>query len=639
MKPLYFTGCDIGSEFVHSVTLDMNNKIVVAPKSLMHFGNPVLSIKKIIKDNEKKGVSKKNSIFAFTGSGGEVFSKLIKAPYFYDSQTIPIGANYISPDAKYIFHIGSKDPYFFEIVETHKKSFHNDQELKGQNKVLDKSGLDDFRVFIPDFGTGTKCGGGSGILLNKQCRRLFSDQVKNRKDMQDTMEEMYKEAYKSALKSNKNIDVGGRCGVVIQSDMIHLQNSGENINNILRGLFERIAKNYKADVIRVRSLDKNQKAVITGGVGFNDLIVQLLEKNIGIKIEKPKNFEKVGAIGTALKLKSLFLENQIKDFGDLGRIDKVVEAEKKNITYAAPLSSYVKFVKVHEEKPIKKMGDLVIFNDKKDSIDCVMGVDGGSTTTKAVILDEHDMTPVCEICIETHGRPLQAAQRIFKDIKKYYKNQLKINAVAYTGSSGAFYFRLFTKNSGEDSTDLLIDEITCHAIGVKNFDKNVDTIFELGGQDAKFTLFSNDGTVKKAKMNLSCMAGTGQTMQNMVKMIGLDFDEFEKLALKSKRTPVVDETCGVFTEAGIARLVALGLPKEEIAAAIAYGFIGGYINKFVGNEKFGEYISAQGGPFKNLACLAALASHTKKKINAFPHRQLFGAYGAALAAHKKLHEN
>lgn len=615
MKPLYFTGYDIGSEFIHSATLDMNNKVVVAPKSIMHFGNPAASIKEIIKENKKKGINEKNSIFAFTGSGGNVFSSIIKAPYYFDSQTIPIGANYISPDAKYIFHIGSKDPYFFE-----------------------KSGLEDYKVYVPDFGTGTKCGGGSGILLNKQCRRLFSDEVNHKKGMQETMEEMYTKADESAAKADKDIDVGGRCGVVIQSDMIHLQNSGENMNNILRGLFERVAKNYKADVIRVRNLDKKEKAVITGGVGFNDLIVKFLEKNVEMKIEKPNNFEKVGAIGAALKLKSLFLENKINKSGDIKEINKVIEAEKKNISYTAPLSEFVKYVKIHNEKPIKKAGDLVIFNDKKDKINCVMGVDGGSTTTKAVILNEEDLEPVCEICIETHGRPLQAAQRIFREIREYFKDRLDIRAVAYTGSSGAFYFKLFTQNSKEDSADLLVDEITCHALGVKNFNKNVDTIFELGGQDAKFTMFNKAGEVKKAKMNLSCMAGTGQTMQNMIKMIGLDFDEFEKLALKAKRTPVVDETCGVFTESGISKLVSLGLPKEEVAAAIAYGFIGGYINKFVGNEKFGEYISAQGGPFKNLACLAALASHTKKKINAFPHRQLFGAYGAALAAYKRLQE-
>jgi hypothetical protein len=138
-------------------------------------------------------------------------------------------------------------------------------------------------------------------------------------------------------------------------------------------------------------------------------------------------------------------------------------------------------------------------------------------------------------------------------------------------------------------------------------------------------------------MNLSCMAGTGQTMQNMVEMIGLDItSSFHDHALAAERTPVVDDTCGVFTEAGIARLISLGFPKDEIAAAIAYGFMGGYVNKFIGNEVFGQCASAQGGPFTGKAPLAALAMHTGMEIHAFPHRQLFGALGAALAVHQEI---
>ncbi len=222
---------------------------------------------------------------------------------------------------------------------------------------------------------------------------------------------------------------------------------------------------------------------------------------------------------------------------------------------------------------------------------------------------------------------------------------MDVKAVGYTGSAGSFYYKLFTgKMNGNPCADVLVDEITCHALGVRHYNKNVDTIFELGGQDAKFTIFTqaNNGetsTVKKSKMNLSCMAGTGQTMDNMRKMLGLSREKFEEYAFKARRIPLVDDTCGVFTEAAIAKLVSLGLPKEEIAAAIAYGCLGGYIHKFVGNETFGKCISAQGGPFNSKACLAALALHTNQEINAFPHRQLFGALGAALRAYKNIQNN
>jgi activator of 2-hydroxyglutaryl-CoA dehydratase len=607
----YLVGFDIGSEFVHSVTIDDKNKIVLSLKSIMHFGNPLIAVKKIIDENKKKKIDEKNSLFGFTGSCGVLFSKATNAPYFYDSLTIPLGSNFLDPKSRYIFHLGSKDPYFFE-----------------------KSRAGEYKVHVPDFSTGTKCGGGSGILINKQCNRLFFQEVSNNKNTQEAFEKMYELAIKSAGKSDKNIDVGGRCGVVIQSDMIHLQNSGESIPNIIRGLFERVARNYKSDVVRIRSLNKNFPAIATGGVSLNKCVVDMLKKHLNVNITVPKNSEKVGAIGVALKLREMKEYPKV----NMKNINNVRSMQMENIDYAPPLSKYLHLVKSDKEKEISKYKNLKIFiKDKKKNLSVVMGVDGGSTTTKAVLLDSTRLNPIAEICIETHGRPLEAIQNIFREIKDYFKDRLLIKAVAYTGSSGAFYYKLFTKKGSiNDCSDLVIDEITCHALGVKKFNDNVDTIFELGGQDAKFTIFCKDGSVKKAKMNLSCMAGTGQTMQNMIKMIGLSYDEFEKLALKAKRTPIVDDTCGVFTESGISNLVSIGLPKEEIAAAIAYGFIGGYINKFVGTEKFGDFISAQGGPFNNIACLAALALHTGKEINAFPHRQLFGAYGAAIAAYQRL---
>ncbi|MDX9800510.1 MAG: acyl-CoA dehydratase activase-related protein, partial [Spirochaetia bacterium] len=326
------------------------------------------------------------------------------------------------------------------------------------------------------------------------------------------------------------------------------------------------------------------------------------------------------------------------------KLESVKEAEVKKVKFAPPLSSALHLVHIHEdEKPLfTTEAGLTVFKKPDEKRSVVIGVDGGSTTTKALIADSSTMEILAEICIDTDGRPLEAAQKVFREIKDIYEDNLDIKGITYTGSSGQFYHRLFTNftRSGKDvpgcETDIVKDEITCHAEGVRFFNSDVDTIFECGGQDAKFTVFNPDGTVKKAKMNLSCMAGTGQSMKNMLDMLGLDFKTFRDYALAAKRTPVSDEMCAIFTEADILKLVALGFPVEEVAAATAYGFMGGYANKFVGNEKFGKLASAQGGPFKGKECLASLALHTGAEIHAFPHRQLFGAMGAALVAFNRV---
>ena len=613
----YHIGFDVGSDSVHAVVLDSENNVVFSPQTRAHFGNPTEVLKEVYEDILEKFDEIKS--ISFTGSVGEFIAEKTKTPFFHDTITIPLGASIIAPEAEYIFHVGAKDPYFFE-----KESFEE-------------------KSFVPDHGTGTKCGGGSGILITKQCRRFFeyefpieiTEGVKeNRKIMQEQLNNIFERAEKEISKSKKDIDVGGRCGVVVQSDMIHLQNSGEIVSDILKGMFARIAKNYKSDVIRTRNLDKNKKAIATGGIFANNSIKHMFEEEIGVKINVPEEFQKIGAIGAAVKGKDK--EGKL----DINKIAELSNAEKEKVKTAKPLSSGLNKVKIYDEEKGTKKEDLIIYESKFG--DVVIGLDGGSTTTKAIIADAKTLKIIAEICIYTNGRPLQAAQEIFRQIKKYL-GDITIKGIAYTGSSGAFYHKLFTDNKKEPEKkciDIVKDEITCHAYGVKHFNNKVDTIFELGGQDAKFTLFNKDGTVKKSKMNLSCMAGTGQTMQNMVEMIGLDIkDSFNEYALKAKQTPVVDETCGVFTEAGIAKLIAMGFPKEEIAAAIAYGFMGGYINKFVGNEKFGDYASAQGGPFRGKACLAALALHTGMEIHAFPHRQLFGALGAAIAVKREIEQH
>lgn len=632
----YYVGFDVGSDTVHAAVIDSEGKIVYSPESLMHFGNPIHALKEIYESVLSGLNGQKAAAFAFTGSVGKIISEMKKCPFYFDTIAIPAGVNIIAPWASYIVHIGAKDPYFFE-------------------RESDGEGLES--SYISDHGTGSKCGGGSGILINKQVRRFFAEDfpVKleispngdegkkerlrraNRKKLQQQIESIHKKAQQEIAGSTKELDVGGRCGVIIQSDMIHMQNSGEQILNILNGMYIRIVRNYKSDVVGTRHLDKNKRTVATGGVFLNNYLIQLFSEQLGINLEQAPHAEKVGAVGAALKA----LEEGKESVFSADGLEEIIEAQKKEIQFAPPLSSAFDRVRFYPEKEMVTATEkgLIIYQELKNVTEVVIGVDGGSTTTKALIAAVSDLSIIAEICLDTDGKPLETAQKIFAEIRAHLGEKLTIKGIAYTGSSGEFYYKLFTdfnRYPGLPGADLVKDEITCHARGVKHYNSDVDTIFECGGQDAKFTVFNRDGTVRKAKMNLCCMAGTGQSMKNMLDMLGFNYDSFSNYALAAKRTPITDEFCAIFTEAGILKLLALGFPKEEIAAATAYGFMGGYANKFVGNESFGEFASAQGGPFKGNSCLAALALHTGIEIHAFPHRQLFGALGAAIVVYDEI---
>jgi len=607
-----FVGFDVGSSFVHCAVIDEDRKIKYSPEPTMHFADPIGAVKQAWQDIIEKVGKNRIKNTAFTGTSAKLFPAAMKgATFAFDSVAIPKGAEIIEPDAEYIFHMGAKDPYFFNL-----------------NRINGKKIIQEWR-------TGTKCGGGSGTLIEKQCRRIFEKEVsddnvsssKGGKDKsQLRLEEMFEEAEQEASKSTEPSEFLARCGVVIQSDLIHKQNEGVKREDNIAGLFKTIARNYKIDVIGNREIGENcGSAIATGGVLTNDLIRKNLEELLGIPIKKPQHHHNIAAIGIALK----GMEENNNFIFDPEQLDKVAEYSREQRQFAPALYDYLEKVNEKTEKLEEKI---------EEGTNIVIGIDGGSTTTKGALVDLTGKL-LDKIYIKTHGDPEGALKKVIKYLSRH-KDKVNVKGVGTTGSARKLYERILvskkkTKELAKQNieiTDKTTDEITCHALGIKHYDPEVDTIFEVGGQDMKFTSFSRDGTVKEAKMNYSCQAGSGQTLENMADVIDLDVkSSLQEYALRAKRIPIIDSTCGVFMEMDENRLIAEGFSREEIAAAILRATAASYYYKFVGGSgHVGEKCSAQGGPPLGKAFLAALAQVTDREINAYPHREMFGASGAAL---------
>ena len=623
-----FVGFDVGSSFVHYAVLNEAKEVMYSPNPIMHFANPIDAIKEAWRDiTEKFGADKiKNT--AFTGSGAGSFPKVMKGvTYVFDSVAIPKGAEIARPQAHYIFHMGAKDSYFFSL-----------KKING-------------KTIIQEWKTGTKCGGGSGTLIEKQCRRLFEGEIgcpeledaalaqdenervgmtiRNRRKLQARLEEMFAGAEREAAKSGEPSEFLARCGVVIQSDLIHKQNEGAKREDNLAGLFKTVARNYKIDVLGARELKASgdsDGAIATGGVLTNDLIRKNMEELLGISIERPEHYHNIAAVGAALK----GIEDNNSFVFNLDQLDKVAAYSREKRQFAPALSECLEKLNEKNEKLEGKI---------PKRIEVVLGIDGGSTTTKGVLVELRTGKLLDKLYIKTHGQPEDSLKRVLKYLSRH-KDKVVVKGVGVTGSARKLYEKiLVSKKKTEELrkgrteiTDRVTDEITCHALGVKHYDGEIDTIFEIGGQDMKFTSFAKDGTVKEAKMNYSCQAGSGQTLENMADVINLNVESsLQEAALGAPRVPIIDSTCGVFMEMDENRLIAEGFSKDEIAAAIVRGTAASYYYKFVGGaQHVGEKCSAQGGPPLGRAFLAALAQVTDKKIEAYPHREMFGAWGQAL---------
>ncbi len=624
----FFIGFDVGSSFVHYSVLTGDRKIVYSPKSIMHFANPIGGIREAWRDILTKFEAVKIKSTAFTGSGAEAFPKVMNGvTYVFDSVAIPKGVEGANPDARYVFHVGAKDAYFFELKRI------------GGKKV------------IQEWRTGTKCGGGSGTLIEKQCRRLFEGEVpspeladpasagtpdereelriRNRATLQARLEEMYRRAEEEAGRAEEPSEFLARCGVVIQSDLIHKQNEGAERPDNLSGLFRTVARNYKIDVLGTRSLDEDGsecESVVSGGVFANDLIRRNMEEFLGLSIKRAENYSNIAAVGAAIKA----IEEDNGFVFTFEQLDKVAAYSREKRKYAPSLS--VSLDKVNEKS--QELAENI-----RSGTEVVLGIDGGSTTTKGALVELSTGRLLDKLYIKTHGNPEESLKRVLKYLSRHMK-KVVVKGVGATGSARKLYEKILVSKKkteqfteeGIELADRVTDEITCHALGVKHYDNEVDTIFEVGGQDMKFTSFAPDGAVKEAKMNYSCQAGSGQTLENMADVINLNVENtLQEAALRAERVPIIDSTCGVFMEMDENRLIAEGFDKDEIAAAIVRGTAASYYYKFVGGSGHsGQKCSAQGGPPLGKAFLAALAQVTENEIEAYPHREMFGAWGQAL---------
>ena len=631
-----YVGFDIGSSFAHYAVLRSDKSVVYSPGPLMHFANPLGALREAWEDViERFGRTAIRST-ALTGSATASFPRVMPgAVYVYDSVAVPKGVEVIAPAARYVFHIGAKDSYFFNVA------------LVGGRRV------------IREWRTGTKCGGGSGMLLEKQCRRLFEGEVenveledagsgadenarrvvaaRNRARLQRRVEEMLRRAEEEAGRSREPSEFLARCGVVVQSDLIHKQNEGATRVDNLAGLFRTVARNYVIDVLGSRKFSSDMQegeAIATGGVFCNGRVRANLSELLGVPVGRPEHHHNVAAIGAALKA----IEEDSSFVLAVEQLDKVAEYSRQKRAFAPALSKSLQHVHQRDE---------ALEETVAPGTEVVLGIDGGSTTTKGALVEIKTGRLLDKLYIKTHGNPEESLKRVLRYLSRH-KDNVIVKGVGATGSARKLYEKILMSKSkaaelaqqGVVLSDRVTDEITCHALGVKHNNPEIDTIFEVGGQDMKFTSFGSDGTVKEAKMNYSCQAGSGQTLENMADVINLDVENtLQEAALRAERVPLIDSTCGVFMEMDENRLIAEGFSRDEIAAAIVRGTAASYYYKFVGGAQHcGDKCSAQGGPALGKAFLAALAQVTEKEIGAYPHREMFGAWGQGLDIIEQIRE-
>ena len=467
-------------------------------------------------------------------------------------------------------------------------------------------GGEDLIVYTLDKGkiinnfSGNKCASGTGEFLKQQLARM---------DMKlDDIDDIPETA--------KVYPISTRCSVFMKSDCTHKLNKREATKYDIVFSLSNVMAVKVIDFLK-RAKVTSGKVVLTGGITRNRHIIRFIkERAPEIDFIIPDEAAVFEALGAAVLA---------EEFGSpLPSVNKLIRSGEVRFETLGSLKEWQSKVKVFD-----KPGGKVQTGRKY-----ILGVDGGSTTTKVCLVDTDSDVVVASHYGRTHGDPVKALKECLGVIKEKIINDtgsdaVDIRLVSTTGSSREI-LGVFLETKG------IYNEIIAHAMGTTYYDPEVETIFEVGGQDAKYVLLKNGVPIDYA-MNEACSAGTGSFLEESAAgdLSILSDREIGPIALAAEAPLKFGEHCSAFINSDIRKAIGQGASREDITAGIVCSIAANYLNRVVGNRTIGGKVFLQGGVAKNPAVPPAFAMLLGKEILVPPSPELMGCFGVALLAKKK----
>ncbi len=594
---MYTVGLDIGASSVKVVAVpcsqaDRVNQLLMYRAMKEHKGNPARCLADMLEQMLQQLPAEECAGWASTGQEHHVLGE--KGLNLEEVPAITLGASLLAPQVRSIIEIGGQQGIFIADVGS-----------KG----------------APRFSMNDGCAAGTGAFFEDQMQRL----------------DMHIEQYSSVVEKAKSIPrLSGRCAVFAKTDIIHRQQEGVPTPDILLGLCYAMVRSFKALI--VRGLPVEKPVALSGGILLNKGVVRAVREVFELKPnellcgQENLYFQATGAALYAAEKASFTSPKKVSPEGI---------SFASAVSPASPVSlSALKEALLHPQvEPLERLDALPhtsyrpgigyriksepLKTNKQGMIPCTLGIDVGSTSTNVVALDQ-DGDILDAQYLRTRGNPCKSVADGLASLGKRMGDRLQVMAVATTGSGRT----MIGKYVG---ADLVRDEITAQARAAAAADPNVDTVFEIGGQDSKFISLHN-GNVVDFQMNKICAAGTGSFIEEQAARLGIPLSEYGQLALSSKSPVDLGERCTVFVETAINAALAAGADKRDIAAGLCQSIVRNYLHRVVASKHVGTRIVLQGGVNYNEGIVAAFKQAYGDRVTVSPWFAVSGAVGAALLA-------
>jgi len=596
---MFSAGIDVGSTTVKCVLMDEAGKILFSDYR-RHEARQMEIVFDYLKHIENN-FGQDFHLF-LTGSGGGDIAKSLGVKFIQEVNAVSLAVETLHGDVNSVVELGGQDAKIIVFHEVHGKR----RKITSMND---------------------KCAGGTGATIDRIIGKLKVP---------------YSFASNLHYDSKKVHHVAAKCGVFAETDINSLQKVGVPEDELLISLFDAIV--IQNLTVLTRGYTLRPKVLLLGGPNtFFPALVESWkyhfkqiweEKGIEFREDSiilPDNSQFYAAIGSSL---FAFHEESpykgvdgLKVYMSSGREE--IKRKTGDMGLLKPGENLEEFKERFEVKaPVTRK-----FKDG-DVVRAFLGIDGGSTSTKAVIIDG-DAEFLASSYTLSSGNPLLDIKRVLMELRNKVESQgakLEILQVGVTGYAKDMLKQVL-------GADVAVVETVAHTISAKRFFDEVDVIVDVGGQDIKVMVMSG-GRVKDFKLNTQCSAGNGYFLQSTAEKFGYKVEEFADLAFKARYAPKFSFGCAVFLEQDIVNFQRLGWEPYEIMAGLAKVLpknVWLYVVKEPNLRKLGKRFLLQGGTQRNLAVVKAQYDFIKERV---PEAEIFvhpitgeaGAFGAAYEA-------
>jgi predicted CoA-substrate-specific enzyme activase len=444
-------GLDLGSVSLNSVVLSEEGE-VLEERYTRTRGLPLETALSVLQDVFKRYPETSIKAVGITGSGGKVLARLLDGCFINEIISQAKAMERLHPDVMSVVEIGGEDSKLI-LLEY-------DEELGAS--------------IIKDFAMNTICAAGTGSFLDQQASRL---------------EVSIEEFGEMSLKSEHPPRIAGRCSVFAKTDMIHLQQEATPDYDIVAGLCFAMARNFKSNIAKGKQFKK--PISFQGGVAANKGMVRAFEEVLELgrgELIIPRYFTSMGAIGAGLTASAKGME--LTEPLSLSKLEAHIKEHEA-------IEEGWEKLELDEGCRYKHRKKKTVYgpDGKSEKTRAYLGIDVGSLSTNVVAIDE-DRRVLSRRYLMTAGRPIEAVRQGLEEVGDEIADRVEICGVCTTGS-GRYLTGDFV------GADVVRNEITCQARGAVAIDPDVDTVFEIGGQDSKYISLEN-GAVVDFEMNKVC---------------------------------------------------------------------------------------------------------------------------------------